>query len=78
MQGVLHQAGLQDVELQQILGRRGRQRVVLFGRERGESVTRLRRDHDAAAATRDRVAEELEHEGCAVQVDLQNRFDGRL
>jgi hypothetical protein len=70
--------GLQEVKAEQLLhGRRGQRSVLLDGQRR-QAVPRLRRDHDARPGRCDDVAEFLEHQRCAVQVDLQDRRRRRL
>ena len=78
VQGVRHLAGLEEGKAEQLLdGRRG-QRFVLFDGERGQAVPGLRRDDDPRAAAGDDVAELLQHEGRAVQVNLEDRYRRRL
>ena len=74
MERIGHLVGLQHGEVQQFVGGGGREGGVLLGRERAEAVPGLRGDDDAGAAARDDVAELLEHQGGAVQVDGEDRL----
>ena len=69
---VRHLVRLEHRKSEQLVGGRGRQRLVLLGRQRREAVPRLRGDDDARSAARDDVAELLEHERGAIQIDLQD------
>ena len=73
MQRVLHLVRLEHRQGKQILGRRGRKRRVLLGRQRRQPVPGLGGDHDPGAAARDDVAELFEHQRGAVQIDRKDR-----
>jgi hypothetical protein len=78
VQGVLHLVGPKEGKTEQLFrGRRG-QRLVLFDGERGEAVPGLRRDDDPGPTAGDDVAELLQLERRAVQVDPEDRRRRRL
>lgn len=63
---------------EQVVGRRGGQLLVLLGRQRREPVARLGGDDHARPAGGDDLAELLEHDRGAVEVDRQDRRRRRL
>lgn len=73
-----HGLGAEHRQVQQFVGRGGRQQAVLLGRQRGKPVAGLRGADHARAAGGDDAAELLEHERGAVQVDAQDLLDARL
>ena len=73
-----HLVRLQHRQGQELVGRCRRQRGVLLGGEGAEAMAGLRRDDDPGAALGDDVAELLEHDCGAVQVDGEDRRRGCL
>jgi hypothetical protein len=69
---------LQEIQLQELLDRRRRERLALLDRQRRQAVAGLGCDDDARASFGDDAAEHFEQYGGAVEIYLQDRFDGRL
>ena len=76
--GAAHALWVQERQRKQLVGRRVRQRVLLFGSERREHVTGHRGDDDPGAAGRDHAAELFQHQRGAEQVDGEDGRRGRL
>jgi hypothetical protein len=75
---VLDLTWLQEWEFEQFLDRRGRELTVLLDRQRTHAVAGLGRDNDARSTARDDLAEFLQQQRRAVEIDLQDGFDGGL
>jgi hypothetical protein len=78
VQRIRHLVRLEEGKGEQLLHRSRGQCVVLLDAERGKPVPGLRRDDDARTPRGDDVAELLQHERGAVQVDLEDRRRRRL
>jgi hypothetical protein len=73
VQGVRHLVGLKEGKIEQLFrGRRG-QRFVLFDAERGKAMPGLRRYDDPGPTAGDDVAELLQQERRAIQIDFEDR-----
>ena len=68
-----HPIRLEHRQSKQLVGGRRRKGSVLLGGQRRQPVSGLRRDDDAGAAARDDIAELLEHERGAIQIDGEDR-----
>jgi hypothetical protein len=78
VQRVPHLVRLQHRQAEQLIGGRQSQSRVFLGSQRAQAVPGLRSDHDAGTSRRDDIAELLEHQGGAVQVDRKDCFRRRL
>ena len=70
---IRHLIGLKEGKTEQLFHRRCCQCFVLFDRERRQAMTGLRRDDNTSTATGDDIAEFLQDERRAIQVDFQDR-----
>ena len=68
-----HLVGLEHRKSEQLVGGCRRQRLVLLGGQRRQAMPGLRCDDDAGTAARDDIAELLEHQRGAIQIDREDR-----
>ncbi len=78
MQRVLDLAKLQHRQIEQLLDRRRGERVVLLGRQRRQAMTGLGGNNDASTPFGDHLAELLQDERSAVEIDLEDGLWRRL